>query len=77
MLCLDATQPFEALSVGGDAEVLNMTCTIFDRWSNILHQTSTLPVSWKGMQHEKPCIPGDFVNVSLITYRKDSHELAE
>jgi gliding motility-associated-like protein len=49
-----------------DMQVSGISCSIFDRWGDLIFQTKSLPVAWDGVFNGKGVGPGVFVYVFQI-----------
>ena len=59
---------------GVDVEVLTIAGTIFDRWGNMIFQSSLVPFVWDGRFHEDKMMPGVYVYVVEVRYKVGENE---
>ncbi|HXR80744.1 MAG TPA: gliding motility-associated C-terminal domain-containing protein, partial [Saprospiraceae bacterium] len=62
------------LFTGVDVEVLTIAGTIFDRWGNMIFQSSLVPFVWDGRFHEDKMMPGVYVYVVEVRYKVGENE---
>jgi gliding motility-associated-like protein len=58
----------------GEAEILGMEGTIFDRWGNMVHRASANPFTWDGRFHDDAMDPAVFVYMITVRYRINGSE---
>ena len=54
--------------VGSALDVQTVTCTIFDRWGNLVFEKKTMPVVWDGMFQGRLLNPGVYVYRISVEY---------
>ncbi len=62
------------LYTGTDLEFITIQGTIFDRWGNMIFQSTDIPFVWNGRFHEDMMMPGVYVYVFTVTYRVGGNE---
>ena len=70
----DGINDIFTVATHGEAEILGMEGTIFDRWGNMVHQASANPFTWDGQFHDEAMDPAVFVYMVTIRYRVDGME---
>jgi len=54
---------------GSDLEIIAIQATIFDRWGNMIFNSTALPFVWDGRFHEDKMMPGVYVYVLELKYK--------
>ncbi len=51
-----------------DPNVIGVQCRIFDRWGDLLYETTTVPIEWNGRFKDQSILPGVYVYVLKLNY---------
>jgi gliding motility-associated-like protein len=64
----DGVNDVFTISVGSDLQVVSLSCSVFDRWGNMVYNAEGLNFAWDGRFQENELLPGVYVYQIILDY---------
>jgi gliding motility-associated-like protein len=56
----------EWVIIVNDPNVIGVDCRVYDRWGDLVYETSDIPIVWNGKQKDQELNPGVFIYMVIL-----------